>query len=174
MEKSPSEELEKYKELYILSLEVLKEEQTRFNRIDDKASKYFSVLTILLGILGFFGKWVINNFIPPKSTLEYLLIILAILLSLSVLFSWFLTFKVFKIHYLKTIPLDSNMFDYFKDNKLIDIYYGLAKGNKNAFEDNCKITDYKSLMLTYSYKIIIVSVFLVCLFTFFYGFHIWK
>ena len=88
--------LENAKELYKLSKEVFKEEQERFNRLDEKASKYFTVLTVLLVIYGFFGKWIIENLKTPYSDIEKLLILTNFILLLLILGSLYSVFNVLK------------------------------------------------------------------------------
>src|SRR5208283_5521963 len=97
--------MEKYKELYNLSKEVLNEELSRFTRIDDKAVKYLSVLTLVAGISGFFGKWIIDNLIPPKTGTEWALVILAFLLFIMIFVSWSLIFNVLRLHNITKMPL---------------------------------------------------------------------
>lgn len=96
--------MEKYKELYYLSKEVLNEELSRFNRFDDKATKYLSILTLVAGMSGFFGKWLIDNLIPPKTGLEWTLIVIGSLLFIMIFVSWFLIFNVLKMHTITKMP----------------------------------------------------------------------
>ena len=46
--------MDKYRELYILSKEVFNEELERSHRIDEKALKYLTTLTLLIGLLVLF------------------------------------------------------------------------------------------------------------------------
>ena len=79
---SSDAKLEKYRDLYVLSKEVLAEEQQRFHRIDEKASRYLSVLTFVVGADAFFGNWILENLVPPDSGWEWLLVVLGVLLFL--------------------------------------------------------------------------------------------
>ena len=166
--------MEKYKELYNLSIKVLNEEQARFNRIDLKASQYLSVLTLLIGVAGFFGKWLIGNLIPPKSELEWILLISGILVFLSILISWFLLFRVIRTHDVIKIPLDEEVIDFFDKNRLIDIYYALSIGMKDALEENRKLGDKKSKRLYYGYTMINITVYLFILFSFLFVVFEWS
>jgi len=166
--------MEKYKELYNLSKEVLREEQDRFNRIDEKASRYFPVLTLSAGASGFFGKWMIDNLIPPGTVLGWFLVATGALLFFSIFVSWSLIFSVFRMHQVEKIPLNSEMIEFFDDNRLLDIYYALSRGNKTALENNRKTTDRKSRMLYLGYKAIIVSGFLLLMFLSLFLVHTWN
>jgi hypothetical protein len=166
--------MEKYEELYNLSKEVLKEEEARFNRIDEKASKYFPVLTLMAGASGFFGKWMIDNLIPPETTLGWFLVTTGVLLFLSVFVSWSLIFSVFRMHQVEKIPLNSEMIEFFNNNELLDIYYALTRGNKSALENNRKTTDRKSKILSHGYRAMIISGLLLILFLSLFVIHRWN
>jgi len=166
--------MEKYKELYNLSKEVLYEEQNRFNRINEKASKYLTVLTFMVGVYGFFLNLIVNDFIPPKSISEWIIVVLGFLIFSCVIISWFLIFGVLKIQEIKKIPLNSEMINFFDSNNLLDIYYALARGNKDALKTNRDTTDRKSTLLSNGYRMIIVTTSLLVLFTLVFGYHKWN
>jgi hypothetical protein len=152
----------------------LNEEISRFIRIDDKAAKYLSILTLVAAVSGFFGKWIIVNLIPPKSGTELALDIVGATLFIMIFVSWFLIFNVLKIQGIKTLPLDDETIKFFDNNELVDIYYGLARGNKDAFEENGKITDLKSRKLHYGYISILCSVVLLAFFLLIFVIHSWN
>lgn len=164
----------KYKELYNLSKEILNEELSRFNRIDDKAAKYLSVLTLVAGVSGFFGKWLIDKLIPPKNNLEWALVIIGALLFIMVFISWFLIFNVLRLHTITKMPLTAETIDFFYANELVDIYYTLAKGNKDALEENRKRTNIKSRRLHHGYISIIISGVLLVSFWSLFVVHSWN
>jgi len=166
--------VEKYKELYDLSKEVLKEELSRFTRVDDKAAKYLSVLTLVAGAAAYFGKWVIDNLIPPKTVLEWALVIIAAFLCATIFVSWFLIFNALRLHNLTKLPLNDETIKFFDDNRMIDIYYALAKGNRDALKVNRDTTDLKSRRLYHGYKAIIVSGFILVAFLSLFVVHSWN
>lgn len=157
--------IDKYKELYDLSLEVLKEEQDRFNRIDEKASKYFAVVTFLLGVFGFIGKLLIDKARPPFSTIEWWLICLSLFILILLAASFFTTFNVLRIQRLKVLPLTIETLEFFNNNRLIDIYYTLSKGNEGALRENREVTNYKAKMLSIGYILINITIILLLLFS---------
>lgn len=160
--------MEKYKELYELSKQVLEEELNRFTRIDDKAAKYLSALTLVAGAAAYFGKWVIDNLIPPKTFLELVLVIIAASLCAAIFVSWFLIFNTLRLHNLTKPPLNDETIKFFDDNIMIDIYYALTKGNRDALKVNRDTTDGKSRRLYRGYNAMIFSViFLVVFLTLF-------
>jgi hypothetical protein len=166
--------MEKYKELYNLSKEVLKEEKDRFNWIDEKASRYFPVLTVMAGASGFFGKWMIDNLIPPQTALGWFLIMSGVLLFLSVFASWFLILSVLRMRPVEKIPLNPEMIQFFDKNEMLDIYYALTRGNMNALENNRKTTERKSKMLHLGYSATMASGLLLILFLSLFVIHTWN
>lgn len=163
---------EKYKELFDLSLKVLEEEQQRTNRLDEKASRYFSVLSFLIGIYGIFCSRIITDCIPFKGWVDISLIGLGFVNLAGLIVAWFLCFAIFRQHVIVKIPLNEGMIKFFNDNKLIDIHYTLSKANKDALMENRKIADIKSYLLTWTYKIlsVVFMVLMMCLF----GMNIWS
>ncbi len=145
---------EKYKELYNLSLGVLEEEQQRINRLDEKASRYFSVLSFLIGIYSVFCTTIITKGIPLNGWLDISILIIGFLNFIGLVIAWFLCFAIFRQHVITKIPLNEEMIKFFNDNDLIDIHYALAKSNKDALVKNRKISDCKSSILAVTYKLL--------------------
>jgi hypothetical protein len=168
------EYLEKYKELYDLSKEVLNEEHNRFTWIDDKAAKYLSALTLVAAVAGFFGKWLIVSLIPPKTEIEWVLFIVGATLFIMMFVSWFLLLDVLRVQRNITMPLDDETISFFDDNELVNIYYNLARGNKDALEENEKITNIKAKWLKYGYISMCLSVVLLGLFVVVFVLHSWN
>ena len=127
--------IEKYKELYDLTIRLLLEEQNRHSRLSEKSTTYFSVFTFIIGLSMFFIKWLLNTIIPPESTFEWILFVLGILLITILVITWFLIFSVHRIHIVNKIPLTTEMIDFYRENRLIDIYYSerLKKILQNYF-----------------------------------------
>lgn len=49
--------MDKYHELFTFSKALLENEHQRFNRVDEKAARYLSIITLLIGVEGAFGNW---------------------------------------------------------------------------------------------------------------------
>ncbi len=148
----------KYKELYDISVQVLGEEQQRFNRMDEKAVKYFSVISFLIGVCVFFGKQLIADNIPPANYSEWTILIFGSVSFLSLFLAWIFCFLAIKQHVIEKMPLNDDMIKFFHENRLIDIHYALTKANKKALAINRKKTDKKSKLLANAYRSILVSV----------------
>jgi hypothetical protein len=65
-EKIIRETTEKYRELYLYATDILLKEHERFNRADDKASKYTTMFVFLIGVAIYFDKWIFGSLKWPE------------------------------------------------------------------------------------------------------------
>lgn len=152
------EEIQKYKELYDLAKYAFEEEIARSSRIDEKASRYFSVLSLLLGILGLVSTSYLSLYIPPKDIFDQLGLLFFGFFAILIGISWCQTFRVFRVSELKTIPINEAMIDYYKKANIIEIYQSVTETNfKEGVAHNKKASQRKAKLLSSSYKYIIVS-----------------
>lgn len=153
------EKVAKYKELYDLSREVFGEELGRSARIDQKASTYLSAVTVLLGIFGFFGERILDvSIIPPNGLLDSLIVFLSVSAIGSLIYSWYILFKILRIHEFKKIPVP---IDFFENNSLPDIYFGMAQGIRDNLNFNRDQGDRKARLLWRGHLGIIVVITLL-------------
>ena len=164
----------KYKELYDISIKVMEEEQQRFNRMDEKAVKYFSVITFLLGICVFLGKPLMSENIPPNNLIGWAILMLSGVAFVSLFVAWLFCFFAIKQHIVEKMPLNDEMIKFFNENRLIDIYYALTKSNKNALAINRNQTNKKSSFLANAYRCILVAVIGLILIVVFWGSIKWQ
>jgi len=157
-----------YKELYDLSLRLFFEEKARFNRIDQKASWFFSALTLLLAIAGFFAKWMIDSLIPPKDALDVILLLVGIILVGAIGLSWYLIFRVLRVAGLANIPLDDQSFNLFANHNDATIYWITSQSIKQFRDANIEITNRKSEVLANAYKTMVFSLVTIIVFGFLY------
>lgn len=155
---------EKFKVLYELAKYALHEETQRSSRIDEKASRYLSVLSLLLGIIIPISIAYIKLFIPITMKMDVIGILLFVLFVISLTCSWYATFSVFKVTELQRVPMNDNMINYFEVNDLTTIYKSVAEKNfKDCLEFNTKVSNDKTDRLENSYKLIIITIVLALL-----------
>jgi hypothetical protein len=143
--------MEKYKELFELSKYAFDEELSRGYRIDDKASKYFSVLTFIIGIYMYFVKFAIKDCVPINNVLKLVILIFTALLLVFLYVTWLFLFKVLKIGNYFKIPID---IEFYQKNDLPSIYLAMSKGMKTKMLENRKKGDRKALFIKWSYRLI--------------------
>lgn len=158
-----------YKELYDLSLRLHFEEKARFNRIDQKASWYFSALTLLLGAAAFFGKWMLDTLLPTKSGLDVILVVVGVILLASIGLSWYLVFRVLRVAALANFPLDDQTFNLFSNYNDPTIYWTVSRSIQKFRDETIRITDKKSKNLDRAYKALIFSLVTIAIFGFLYA-----
>ncbi|HEX8265363.1 MAG TPA: hypothetical protein VF596_08040 [Pyrinomonadaceae bacterium] len=164
----------KYKELYDYSKGVFDREYDRFKSIDGKAAQYISVLTLLIGIVGFFVNWAAGNFLPPKNYWEVILFLLTIVILITITVAWFQTFRVIKMQNLEMYPLNSKFIDFFNHENEDYIYYKISIATTDAFTYNRAVGNRKSKLLNSAYKWICASVVLLIFFTISFGIYTWN
>jgi hypothetical protein len=166
-------ELDKYKELYDLAREATGQTERRFDTVESKAAAYLSVLTALVGAGGFFAKWVADELLPPKQFLDWCLVGLAVATLAFLSAAWLLVFGALRVSRIRVLALGQDTLEYFRQNTLVDIYYAMAKGFADAWAVNNDVNAKKLRKLTFAYRIIIVLVALVLLFSVLYGVRAW-
>jgi hypothetical protein len=73
----------------------------------------------------------------------------------------FLTNHVMKLRPVVSRPLNQEILDFFENQPLLNIYYGLARENSKAYEQNKTATDKKYTILKWAYNLMkIVLAFL--------------
>ncbi|MFC1833296.1 hypothetical protein ACFL2Q_01010 [Thermodesulfobacteriota bacterium] len=165
--------MDKYEELYSLSKYLLNHEIDRHKRIDDKASKYLAVITLLVGIYGFFANWMLSEVVPIQQWdfLEWILALVILSVLLSLFITWVMIFRSLKVIELKQIPMNDQMIKFFDKNRPIDIWYALARGNKDALLENRKEVNRKAEQVSTGYKWTAVTVVLFFLLVSLFGYY---
>lgn len=166
--------MENYKELYSLSKDVFKEEVERFKNLEEKASNYLSVLTLLLGVAGYFINWLLNSLIPPQNLLDVMLLGIGSFILLSLLVAWFSVFSALKSYKVMVIPLNQAIIDFFDTNKMVDVYYYLSVQMKDMREVNRKRFNQKGRWLNVGYNSMRVSVICLIIFGVVFTYYKWQ
>jgi hypothetical protein len=128
--------IDKYKELYAYSTDVLLKEHERFNRADEKASKYATTFVFLIGAIAFFDKAAMDEMVPPDGIIEWLLVVFGVSGLFVSLWGWYGASSVIRSHPYVSRRLDAEMISFFRKETLLNIYYGLAKENTDAYQEN--------------------------------------
>lgn len=158
-----NEDLNKFKELYDLSLFIYKEELDRNRRLEEKAYKYLFYFSIIFGFLSFFSIWLFQNYSYPKNCFECFIIFIYCLLLTFAFVNLILLILVLKILSFNKIDM-RNMIDFFYNNDLIDIYYSLSKMIIETNEKNIKKINLKLQYLKYIFFISLIFIILFFIF----------
>lgn len=156
--------LRKYAELYEHSRAVLAEELARSHRADEKASKYLTALSLVLGALVFFFQQLVDKkLLPPQGMLDCLIFQAMIVLFGAALLAWWFVFSCLRNDKFIKPPLDQSTLDFYNNNELVNIYYAMTKGNMDALAHNKMVGDRKSQALYRGYLAMNVSVVAVAI-----------
>src|SRR5437899_1604740 len=93
-ERAEDAALAKYKELFEYSTTILNDEHDRFRNADEKASKYTTILTFLIGIIAYLDKWTIDNSVPPHDVTDWIVLVVAAATLVFAVIAWFLLTRV--------------------------------------------------------------------------------
>lgn len=160
--KNEAEISKKYSEVFQLSKEAFQEELARCCRLDDKASKYFSVATGLVAIYGFSGYQIIGIILPVTSILDTIILIIGAITWCILIYVWISLLATLRIDSYKKIPLD---FNFYKKTKLIDIHYTMSEALEDGLKFNRNQGNKKAKWLHRAYTSIIVLVITLIIFS---------
>lgn len=155
--------MDKYEVLYNLSIEVYKERSNSFQHIQEKASKYLTALTFLLGFSLYYIKWLFEKLPLEYILIDWIMIVESAILFISLIVTWFTILRILRVENFKVLPLDDELLNFFLENKQIDIFYTMAKGIKQSVEINNKNYDRKSGLLSTSYNLLTIDTILIIL-----------
>ena len=181
-EKLPLKEKERWELFYNLTKDVFNREENRYKRIEEKALTCLTAFSLLLVIYGFLWNHVLNTVIPPKCVAEIVLSVFSVLLTFFFIFSWIITFRIFRTKKRKIMPLHEHMVKYFKDvdkdnnrrNNLADLYFNLGEINREAYEENCKITEEEIKQFKLGFNMILATAIAFIFFIAMYSTYLWS
>lgn len=127
-------DIDKYKALYEYSKDQFSSESERFNRLEDKAVKYLSSITVAVGAYVLLVRWSAHKIIPPNDIVSWLAAISIAATFLIMVSAWSFIFRSLRLQDLKKMPIGSEITEYFKNNNKAVVYLGLAKKYSDAAE----------------------------------------
>ena len=164
MEPQPADQvIKKYEELYNLSKSELDKAHGRFTSIEEKATRHFSILVVLLGFVSIGIPEFIAIARSQTTNWHRLFVSLYSMLATNVLISILFHMRAVSFSRYKNIVINKEMFDFFKENKYIDVIYSLSK----RLGDDIKIlndaTEKKIRKATLAFKLTHFSILLIIL-----------
>lgn len=168
------QERAKYRELAEHAREMLFQQQARFSRVDEMASRQLSASTIVLGAATFFGKWAIDELIPPTGWLAWATLIVGGICAALVTYGVWHLIGVIKHHKIPFAPMDSGYLDFVRRNNRTDVNYHLARVSTKALDELTEKTHEKTRLLAKAYRLNRVSFLLLAPLVLFYAAHRWQ
>ena len=123
----PKVDREKYKALYEYQKAQLKEEKNRFGKLEDKAAKYLTALTVAITAYVLIVRWVFEWTSKPEYL--YFLLVKAVISITFFLFciAWGFILSSIKLRSVAKMSSDESLINFFKEKKLESVYLTLAK-----------------------------------------------
>jgi hypothetical protein len=142
-----------YKDLYEVAKDVLEEEGAREARLDEKASRMLSALTIVIGVYAFSGQWILQH-MPPNGVLEILMLVFAAFGFFFLAWAWVRTFSVFKMSSHAKIPFNQRTLDQYQRFDKEPFFFSMTKTIQDSIDHNRKVGDKKAQALSDAYRLI--------------------
>jgi hypothetical protein len=165
---------EKYRQLYVYATDLLKDELERFNRADEKAAKIATTFVFLIGAAAYFDKLIFDKLLPPRSLLEWSLVILGGLTLIVSFVGWFFANWVPRMRGYSRLPLNKDVFDFFDQQPLLNFYGSFSKNAEEAFRMNQKRTDQKHAVLIKAFYAMVLATALLVSLVSLYGLYSWQ
>jgi hypothetical protein len=158
--------VERYKLLYELSRKALDDEVERYKKLDEKASRFLSILSV--GIVAYTA---LINVASPKALITshaswstYLFIGLAFLTLVALISAWYRIFATIKLSYVPKVQVGEEANTLAEEEELITMYFHAAKACQDAVGSAQRRLESKIKNLEVAYKEIQFSTgFLVAL-----------
>lgn len=145
-EKDRKAVIDKYKVLFDFYRSEFDSLRGEYYKVEDKASKYLTSLSILSGVFLFLFKDAVDNF--EFNLMNFIILILIILASASLAASWRFIFMTMQPVRLKSIPFDMQNIEYFNKHELDIFYYSMANQYVEIIESYKSAICYKTSFLT--------------------------
>lgn len=149
-EKERKEKVDRYKVLFDFYKSECDNLRNEFYKVEDKASKYLTSLSILSGVFLLLFKEMIKDI--GCNLLDWFLAFLLTIALLSFASSWRFIFMAMKPVKLKSMPFNDKNIQYFDDNKLDVFYYSMAKQYVEVIESYKSTISYKTSFLVKAFK----------------------
>lgn len=161
---------EKYKLLYEVAKKTLDEELDRSKRLDEKAGRYLTAISV--GILAFstlLTRVASQGLEGINGLVVAILVFLCLLTTSTILFAWFSLFKTIRLTESVRLEMNDRLRDIFKNESLITCYWILADLCAEACQKNQEtLQKTKIKHLNQAYNYISCSMKLICVTLFMY------
>lgn len=152
---------DKYEFLYNYAKSAFDEELVRFKHLEEKASRFISLYSILIATFTAVITASFDVIIPLNIWYKWLMFSLIMLTYVSFISSWSFLFRALKFVDMPRLPLDEDSIKQFCERDLPTNHYALSLSCSNALKCARKENGQKSRFLQKAHKEIVVSVWLL-------------
>lgn len=141
---------DKWKLLNNFAIKVLDFEVQRFHKVDEKATKFITAISVVITIFLALFKWVVDESDVVFSI--YIYVIFVITFS-SLCTSWYFFFQALRLMPAKSLDLNDNLIKLFNENNIASLRVSIYKSCKDAVEHRRRITENKTTLLSRGFKV---------------------
>ncbi|KPM00437.1 hypothetical protein [Vibrio splendidus] len=152
---------DKYEFLYNYAKNAFDEELARFKNLEEKASRFISLYSILIAAFTAVVTASVEMIMPLDNWYNWLILSIIVLTYLSFISSWSFLFRALKFMDMPRLPLDENFLKQFRERSLTTNHHALALSCSNALKYARQANGQKSKLLQKAHQEIVVSVWLL-------------
>ncbi|EOX4985420.1 hypothetical protein ACT7TF_003378, partial [Vibrio cholerae] len=152
---------DKYEFLYNYAKSAFDEEIARFKNLEEKASRFIGLYSILIAAFTAVVTASVGVIIPLDIWYKWLILSVIVVTYVSFISSWSFLFRALKFMDMPRLPLDENFLQQFRERDLPTNHYALSMSCSNALKYARQANGQKSNFLQKAHKEIEVSVWLL-------------
>jgi uncharacterized membrane protein len=149
---------DKWELLHNHALKAFDLEVQRFYRLDDKAMKFITAISLVITIFLAVFKWIVGNDMVVYSAYIY---VISFALFASLCISWTNFFSSLRLASSPVLDVSDNMLNLFKTKDIATLRVSIFKGCQKAINDRRDITIKKAKYMNRGYKATILSAILL-------------
>lgn len=148
----PIVDKDKYKALYEYQKAQLEDEKNRFGKLEDKAAKYLTALTVAITAYVLIVRWVFEWSLKPEY--QYFLLVKVVISITFFLFciAWGFILSSIKLRSVAKMSSDESLINFFKEKKLESVYLTLAKNYSQIISKYRKENENKTGLMVWGYR----------------------
>lgn len=147
--------------LFQYAQEAFNLELERFKSAEEKAGRFITLLSITIVAYGAALKVFAEDYLPPKSPLEWILFSIIALTLVALASSWSLLFRSLNMIQMPRMPLTDKTFENFGHLKIENLQHDLARTYKQGLDIARINVEDKFKLLKLAYRDITLSAWLV-------------
>ena len=147
--------LKKFEELYAYAKHRLDDERARFERIDNKVSRYFSVLTVFLGFFAVSMGRSVQVFERLESIQAWGFTIAYGLIGVLIFLSFISFYRALKLQDIKTVEMNEVLIEHYVKHRYVDVLFSVSNAMVGIIKSNRAIIDDKVDKAKFGYHCIL-------------------
>lgn len=158
---SEENRLKKFEELYAYAKHRLDDERARFERIDTKVSRYFSVLTVFLGFFAVSMGRSVQVFERLESIQDWGFTIAYGAIGLLIFLAFISFYRALKLQDTKTVEINEILIEHYLKHRYVDVLFSVSNATVGIIKSNRAIIDDKVNKAQFGYHCILWVIVLV-------------